>query len=470
MWTAPRKGRTWMAGVCVSVLAGCSPYGLVDSSDATTNMLDPESIRNQQGVVALYNNTVLTLANVMAGSVKTTTGADNGDAASFVRWTGHASDELEYRTSTTATATYDYLDISTRNFYPDYSATKYDLFNRISDLRILAAQTQTGIRMYGARLSDTVMAHAMAIEASAMMMTAELYCSGVPLSTMAYNGDISLSRGYSTDEVYAFALAKLDSAASLAVTNARIVGFINLLRVRILLGTGKIQEAAAIAQRVETPFQYLLFYDKVADTNANGSVARYHGKFTIANARNFSNLDPGERIGDRKGTNGFPYVSSNDPRINLPAMNDPWAPLVMASGVEARLAEAEAALQRDDPSWLGILNALRTSCVTVETCSTPAPAGTGGIAGLGLLQDPGDSTSRVTRLFEERAYWLFLRGFRQGDLRRRMRTYGGSVQDLYPNGLPAVGNVAYGYMVSLPVPAVEQRYNPHYKGCLHNDA
>jgi hypothetical protein len=237
-----------------------------------------------------------------------------------------------------------------------------------------------------------------------------------------------------------------------------------------LLGTGKIQEAAAIAQRVETPFQYLLFYDKVADTNVNGSVAKYRGKFTIANARNFSNLDPGERIGDGKGTNGFPYVSSHDPRINLPAMNDPWAPLVMASGVEARLAEAEAALQRNDPSWLGILNALRTSCVTVETCPTPAPAGTGGIAGLGLLQDSGDSASRLTQLFEERAYWLFLRGFRQGDLRRRIRTYGGSVEDLYPTGLPEVGNTAYGYMVSLPVPAVEQQYNPHYKGCLHNDA
>ncbi len=466
-----RARRVVVIGLWMVLMIGCSPFGIVDNADVTTDLLDPEVIKNQQGVVALYNSSVLALANVMAGSETDAAGADRDEKQSFVRLVGHVSDEMDYRTTTLAVGgLYPQLDISTRNFNPDPSGSSYNFFNRLSNLRILARETQDGFRVYGALLSDTILAHAMAIEASALIMTAELYCSGVPLSTLEYNGDIRMTRGYSTDEVYTFALAKLDTASTLSRGNARISNFIDVLRIRVLLGMGRIQEAADNASSVETSFLYQVAYAKVASINPNGIVASYYGKFTVANAPTSSQKDGVERISDRKGSNGLPYASSNDPRVNLPVQGDPWAPFVIASGVEARLAEAEAALKRDDPSWLTILNQLRTSCTAQDACSTPAPAGAGGVSGLGLLEDPGVAEARLSLLFDERAYWLFLRGFRQGDLRRRIRVYGGRVEDLYPIGFPEVGNVAYGYMVALPVPLAEQRYNPHYKGCLNNDA
>ncbi len=468
-----RAGRVTVIGLWMALMIGCSPFGLVDNADASTDMLDPEVIKNQQGVLALYNSSVLGLANVMAGSKKTPTGVDEIGTPSFVRLVGHVSDEMDYRTTSApvvSTETYPQLDISTRNFDPDPNATTKNFFNRLSNLRILAAETQAGFRVYGALLSDTILAHAMAIEASALIMTAELYCSGVPLSTLEYNGDIRMTRGYSTDEVYTFALAKLDTASTLSQESARISSFINVLRIRVLLGMGRIQEAADRAGDVETSFLYQISYPKVATINPNGLVGSYYGKFTVANTPSSTQQDGVERISDRKGSNGLPYVSSNDPRVNLPALSDPWAPLVMASGLEARLAEAEAALKRDDPSWLTILNQLRTSCTSHDACPTPAPAGSGGVSGLGLLEDTGTAEAQLALLFEERAYWLFLRGFRQGDLRRRIRVYGGSAQELYPIGFPEVGNVAYGYMVAMPIPLAEQRYNPNYNGCLNNDA
>ncbi len=470
MRNTQRAGHAAVIGVCIALMIGCSPFGIVDNSGATTDVLDPEVIKNQQGVLALYNGSVLELANVMAGSETNSAGVDEDNKQSFVRLVGHVSDELDYRASTLATASYPQLDVSIRNFNPDPVSSTNNFFNRLNNLRILAEETQAGFRVYGALLSDTILAHAMAIEASALIMTAELYCSGVPLSALEYNGDIRMTRGYSTDEVYTFALAKLDTASTLSHESARISSFVDILRIRVLLGMGRIQEASERASHVETSVFYRISYSKVATVNSNGLISDYYGKFTVANTPIIGTHDGVERISDRKGSNGLPYASSNDPRVSLPVLKDPWAPLVMASGVEARLAEAEAALKRDDPSWLTILNQLRTSCTSQGVCPTPALAGTGGVAGLGLLEDPGTSAARLTMLFDERAYWLFLRGFRQGDLRRRIRVYGGSVDELYPIGFPEVGNIAYGYMVALPVPLDEQRYNPNYKGCLNNDA
>ena len=52
-------------------------------------------------------------------------------------------------------------------------------------------------------------------------------------------------------------------------------------------------------------------------------------------------------------------------------------------------------------------------------------AGTGGVAKLGPLQDPGTPDGRVDLLFHERAFWLYLTGHRQGDLRRLIRDCSG---------------------------------------------
>lgn len=185
-------------------------------------------------------------------------------------------------------------------------------------------------------------------------------------------------------------------------------------------------------------------------------------------------------VSDREGGRGLPYRSGLDTRINarsvapstgdgitiprfLPAKYSPEGTahkVVLASGVEARLIAAEAALQASNVSgWQLTLNTLR------QTATTPA---------LPILN--ADSTTDATPLlreevmFQERAYWLLLTAQRQGDLRRRVRVYGRDPRSVYPSiGTTRQGRF-YGSDVTLPVTLQQEGANPYFKGCFSRDA
>ena len=50
-------------------------------------------------------------------------------------------------------------------------------------------------------------AHLLALEGYTEVLLAELYCSGIPLSTVDYRGDYTLRPGSSTEQVFAHAAA-----------------------------------------------------------------------------------------------------------------------------------------------------------------------------------------------------------------------------------------------------------------------
>ena len=79
-------------------------------------------------------------------------------------------------------------------------------------------------------------------------------------------------------------------------------------------------------------------------------------------------------------------------------------------------------------------------------------------------------------MFRERAFWLYLTGHRLADLRRLVRQYNRSVDEVFPGGggAPYVidgndkgGN--FGSDVNLPVPFSETN-NPNFQDCLNRDA
>jgi hypothetical protein len=161
--------------------------------------------------------------------------------------------------------------------------------------------------------------------------------------------------------------------------------------------------------------------------------------------------------------------------------------VILGSGLEARLIEAEADLKNGGSNWLTTLNTLRTTgvytgvdtlIVAIDSVSHPPTsdttfrydtawvAGTGGVGHLGPLQDPGTPDSRVDLLFHERAFWLFLTGHRQGDLRRLVRQYGRDQSTVYPSANPYPGGMGtYGSDIDVPVPSNELT-NPLFHGCL----
>jgi hypothetical protein len=136
--------------------------------------------------------------------------------------------------------------------------------------------------------------------------------------------------------------------------------------------------------------------------------------------------------------------------------------VTIISGVEARLIEAEAALNKgQSAAFLPILNGLRTATGT----------GSGGVAGLVPLADAGTGAARVNQLFRERAFWLFGRGHRVGDLRRLIRDYNRPANTVFPSGAWQKGG-NYGSDVSMPTPQDELN-NPNVAGgavCLNREA
>jgi hypothetical protein len=93
------------------------------------------------------------------------------------------------------------------------------------------------------------------------------------------------------------------------------------------------------------------------------------------------------------------------------------------------------------------------------------------VAGLPPLTDPGTLDARIKMVYDERAYWTFLTGMRQGDLRRLVRVYGWPQDEVYPTGAHPKGPItSYGVYTNIPLPHSERATNPKFKGCINRDA
>lgn len=447
-------------------LLGCSSLAGGDQQlpSGTSN---PNNFHTLQGAFGMHNAALVSFGNALQQDIIGTglltdelddahTGASAGVLAA-----GVVKTPLDERILPEGRSGYD-------NTYQLLQATRGAANQAIGALSAYGADTVTA----GAR------AELYAIQGFSEILLADFFCSGVPLSTLDFNGDYTYHGSSTTQQVYANAIAKFDTALTLAGDSARILNLARVGKGRALLALDSVTAAAQAVSAVPDNFTYSigLRWGEVNRNLINGNVA--------------SNI---ATVADHEGTNGLYYRSSGDPRtatiLGISASNTQfplffptkyaaglsttaYAPVVVASGVEARLIEAEAAL-RTNPNgtqWLAILNTLRTTCTTAATCPTPAPAGTGGVAGLSPLSDPGTDTARLTLLFTERASWFFLDGHRQSDLRRLVRNYHRPQDAVYPTGFYlAPGTGLYGSDVNAPIPWGETP-NPLFHGCLDRDA
>ena len=295
------------------------------------------------------------------------------------------------------------------------------------------------------------------------LFLAEQFCNGIPFSTIDANGNVTLGAATSRDNVYARAIAHFDSAAALSADSARVLNLTRVGKARALAGLGRYADAAAAVAGVPTSFVYNL--------EIIGSLASAQNTLYTTMTGGGAGLSTG-----RDGLNGIDWIGANDPRVKTSfqrvgtggttpmylflGYNSLGAPIALATGVEARLYEAEAALQANNndaattgSGWLGILNTLRATAIT--------PA-------LSPLTDPGSYNARVDLLFRERAFWTFLTAKRMGDLRRLVRQYGRPQQTVFPTGLYKDGS-PYGSDVNLTPPLTEGA-NPNYTGCIDRNA
>ncbi len=426
----------------VVLLTACSLQDLVGKTGQDSYVTDPNAVKDKAGAIARYNSVPILFTAMM--------GRATLSPPSYIFVSGVLSDELKMNTAPFVDFPSVYFDQLDSRTVAGAVLVPSSPYSALHEVRGRAVEGIGALRKYASDMPTSYVGYLYALKAYAELLLAEFYCSGIPLSEPVFEGDFYYTPGYSRDSVMRHAVALFDTAATLATDSARILHLIRVGKGRALLSLGEYALAGAAVKEVPTDYEYALQYS---------SEVKKWGPSATGNVANMA---------DNEGGNGEPYRSSGDPRLALPRIRDSLASLPVATGVEARLIEAETALQTagETPAWLKILNALRTTCTDALTCPSPAPAGTGGIAGLPPLTDPGTRDTRIDLVFQERAYWMYLTGHRQGDLRRLVRVYGRPQGTVYPvGGWGREGITAYGQDISSPVPATEQQYNPLFQGC-----
>lgn len=481
-------------------MSACSLSDLVHEK-YPPNIAPPDALENAVGAIAIYQGTIHAFREGF-GSAASSPG-------SFVVVSGALSDEINtgaYETGSNPTqlAPNSIAGVSSRSTEEGKLGGANDEYSSGSFLRPFnAARTQAEtaiiyLRKYAPSSAPDLVGNSFLVRGLSELFLADIFCSGIPLSEMGEGGGFKYKSGLTTEEVYTEALSQFDSAIANIRDSTTYLSMARVARGRALLNLGKFTEAAqAVSDVPTTGWAYLARY-----TNSYAGTGRdvnYTYSFGLYGDGGGEELSFGT-IADREGGNGLPFISANDPRVQVVASARThttypatvyWLPkwmvpasyggtstrnlggesIVIGNGIEARLIEAEVQAQNNDPSYLTTLNALRTTCASSTSCPSPAPAGTGGVANLPPLSDPGNQHDRIKQVFDERAFWLFLTGHRQGDLRRLVRVYKWPQETVYPTGnFPLGDKRAYGEYTNLPYPNQEQTINANYKGCFNRDA
>lgn len=391
---------------------------------------------------------------------------------------GLLSDELISNNSQASNAEIDH------RYMPEGGDVSFESgsYSFLQRLRGQSGMARAILERFAPDLSPSVRGRLQIMDAYARILLADQYCSGVPLSSLDFDGDYTLASSSTLKETYESALPLFDSAIAISGDSAQLVLLAKLGKARALLGAGRLADANAIVNGIATNEAYTM----------KGTF------FSVGGANN--RLAKRGTISDSEGGNGLPYISSGDPRtkvvvynmalsssstsilvpVNYPekyARADSFI-FALASGIDARLIEAEFQLKNGNNGWLTILNDLRTNgtilridSVSETRSDTVWAAGSGGVSGLKSLVDPGTADARIDLLFAERAYWLFMSGNRLPDMRRLVREYSRDRETVFPSGsyehsVTAVGG--YGTDINIPIPTTETR-NRLFKGCLNRD-
>jgi hypothetical protein len=324
---------------------------------------------------------------------------------------------------------------------------------------------------------------------------AETFCSGVPVSHLnPTTGNITYGVPLTTAQLLDTAIARFDAALVVAGTitdatdSAAKANLAKVGRARALLDQGNFGAAAAAVTGVPTDFAYLSEHSEISDFENNGvfngnTVDR---RYSVADSEGGNGLGWRSVVDPRTPSQRRPDGSQNGfdgttPQYNTLRFGDRKGGIPVATGVEARLIEAEAALRVDTATasgtFLAALNDPRAN-VSGRAYFNPNPFDrtnplTNQVPVLPNLTatDATNAGGAVNLLFNERARWLWLTAHRLGDLRRLVRPfanggYGRAENAVFPTGpYFKPGSPPYGTDVNIPVPITEQN-NPNFTACL----
>ena len=306
------------------------------------------------------------------------------------------------------------------------------------------------------------------------LFLAENYCSGVPVSQANPDGTFSYGTPLTTTQLLDTAIVRFDAAIASTTDTVTVTRLARIGKARAQNDLGQFAAAATTVATIPLSFTYTVAHDE--------NTARQNNGVFQANVTN-------ERysVADREGINGFPYRFVADPRtpfIRTPGTDvgfdgstpqfdnlrygDRSATVTVATGAEAFLLRAEAALQAGDTltggQFLAMLNGIRTAPPTYFNSNRPGVPPIPAMTALTAADIAAGGA--VNLLFAERARWLWLTAHRLSDMRRLIRQYRRATESVFPTGAyfkPPYPT--YGTDVNFPVP-IDEENNPNFTQCI----
>jgi hypothetical protein len=409
---------------------GCSRAELLEVN--TPDQIPPEAVNNPPGAAALRVSALGNFANFYSGDV-----AGSGIGMNIAA--GLLSDEM-----TTHRGGTEHMDSRgvNENTFP---STVWSTVGQ-AHTQLVRARRSLESAVPDSPTRAAQLAQLQALEGYVYLITGETYCNGVPFGNV--DDENPATEVFTNNELFTRAVAAFDSSLTAAGDDADSRSLALVGKGRALVDLGQYDAAAQAVAAVPTDFLFQVQHSKTTIIN---DVYDW-----MVGTRNFG-------VVDKEGQNGLDYLSAGDPRIQFDPTPRPGqdgsltiapmiypagdSPVVLASGIEARMIEAEAELASGDvTAFLALLNTARA------TMPELAP-----------LTDPGSPNARVDMLFRERAFWFWLTAHRLGDMRRLIRQYGRDSESVFPTG-PYFKGGLYGTDVNL-IPSNAERNNSAYSGC-----
>ena len=347
-------------------------------------------------------------------------------------------------------------------------------FRNLSRVRTAANQALDLLKRYPATIGNDAtiqpgkIAQMYLVRGVAEMFLAESWCNGLAFSD-GTTTELKFGKPMSTQEAMTIALASFDSATAALGTDTlstRVRDAAKIGRGRAYLWLNDFAAAKAAVAGVATSYFWIQSFSQASGfDNGLWSMNNNQKRYTVGDS-----IDTAPTPATEK--NALPFVTAKDPRVptttsgvgfqtNVPlTVQNIWGgrenAIPVFSGIDARLIEAEADLNKGaSAAYLTTLNALRTGPTRVGDPNSGVV-----ISGMAALTDPGSPDGRVSQFFREKAFWTWSRGIRLGDLRRLVRQYGRTQDNVFPSGVYFDGG-NYGTDTNFPIPQPEQN-NPNY--------
>ncbi len=272
-----------IAGIGLSLaVSACGLSDLLNGDDPPEGgVVHPNAVTTYEGAVGVYSSAIYGMTEAM----------------SYVSLdVGILTDELSGGGPSNI-----YIDARTKSSDADEGLAS-TAYGNLQTARIRSAQASELLLRYGNESSRAMVGHAYALQAQAIMILAELHCSGVPLTEVPFERDLQFTPGLSTTTLFERAIALFDTAITYGNDSIPIATLARVGKGRALLNLGKYVEAAEAVADVRNDDKYTVTF-----TAAVGGIAFWQRptEFSVLN---------------QEGGNGIPWSlrpAPQDTRVPL---------------------------------------------------------------------------------------------------------------------------------------------------------